>query len=179
MWELDHRESWAPKNQCFQTVVLEKTVESPLNIKHIKLVGPKGNQYWIFTGRTDAEAEAPILWPPDVKSQLLGKDPDAGKDWRWEEKGTTEDEVVGWHYWFNGHEFEQALGDSKGQRSLVCFSPWDGKESSMTYWLNNNNKVIYFLFHFLKIKGRYDWKFINLTFAGKKILSSILVSAIY
>ena len=88
MWELDHKESWAPKNQCFQTVVLEKTVESPLNIKHIKLVGPKGNQYWLFTGRTDAEAEAPILWLPDAKRWLIGKDPDAGKGWK-QEKGVT------------------------------------------------------------------------------------------
>jgi len=101
MWELDHKEGWAPKNWCFQTVVLEKTLESPLNSKEIKLVNPKGNQSWIFIGRTDAEAEAPILWPPDVKNWLTGKDPDAGKDWRQEEKGTTEDGMAKWHHWLN------------------------------------------------------------------------------
>ena len=101
-----HKESWAPKNWCFWTVVLEKTLENPLDCKEIKPVNPKGNQSWIFIGRTDAEAEAPILWPPDVKNCLIGKDPDAGKDWRQEEKGTTEDETVWWHHRLNGHEFE-------------------------------------------------------------------------
>ena len=105
IWELDYKESWAPKNWCFWTVVLEKTLESPLDCK-IKPVNPKGNQSWIFIGRTDAEAETLILWLPDVKSWLIGKDHDAGKDWRQEEKGTTEDEMVGWHHWLNGHEFE-------------------------------------------------------------------------
>ena len=102
--ELDYKESWVPKNWCFWTVVLEKT-ESPFDCKEIKPVNPKGNQSWIFFGRTNAEAEAPILWPPDVKNWLIGKDPDAGKDWRWE-KGMTEDEMVGWYHWLNGHEFE-------------------------------------------------------------------------
>ena len=102
MWELDSKESWVPKNWCFWTVVLEKTLESPLDCKEIQLVHPKGNQSWIFTGRTDAEAETPILWPPDVKNRLIWKDPDAGKDWR-REKGTTEDKIVGWHH---QHEFE-------------------------------------------------------------------------
>ena len=106
MWELDHEESWVPKNGCFLTVVLEKTLESPLDSKDIKPVNPKGNQSWIFIGRTDAEAEAPIVWPPDAKSWLIWKDPDAEKDWRQEEKGTTEDEMVGWHHRLNGHEFE-------------------------------------------------------------------------
>ena len=106
-WELDHKEGWVPKNWCFQIVLLEKILESPLDCKEIKPVNPKGNQPWIFTGRTDAEAEAPVLWPPDAKSQLNGKDPDAGKDWRQEDKGMTEDEVVGWHHWLNGHESEQ------------------------------------------------------------------------
>ena len=106
MWELDHKESWAPKNWCFWTVVLEKTLESPLDCKEIKPVYAKGNQSWIFIGRADAEAETSILWPPDVKNWLTGKDPDAGKDCRWEEKGTTEDEMVGWHHQLNGHEFE-------------------------------------------------------------------------
>ena len=104
MWELDYKESWASKNWCFWTVVLEKTLESPLDSKEIQPVYPKGNQRWIFIGRTDAEAETPIRWLPDVKNWLLGKDPDAGKDWRQEEKGMTEDEMVGWHHWL-GHEF--------------------------------------------------------------------------
>ena len=110
MWELDYKESWGTKNWCFLTVVLENTLESPLDFKEIKPVHPKGNQSWIFIGRTDAEAETPILWPPDVKNWLTGKDPDAGKDWRQEEKGMTEDEMVGWHHQLDGHEFEQSLG---------------------------------------------------------------------
>ena len=106
MWELDCEESWVLKNWCFWAVVLEKTLESPLDSKEIQPVHPKGNQSWIFIGRTDVEAEAPILWPPDAKNWLIGKDPDAGKDWRWEEKGMTVDEMVGWHHRLNGHEFE-------------------------------------------------------------------------
>ena len=106
MWKLDYKESWAPKNWRFWTVVLEKTLESPLDsYKEIQPVHPKGNQSWIFNGRTEAEAETPVLWPPDAKNWLIGKDPDAEKDWRWE-KGTTEDEMVGWHHQLNGHEFE-------------------------------------------------------------------------
>ena len=127
MWELDYRESWAPKNWCFWTVVLEKTLENPLDCKEIQPVNPKGNQSWIFIGRTDVGAEAPVLWPPDVKNWLLGKDPDAGKDWRQEEKGTTEDEMVGWHHGLNEHEFEQAPGVGDGQGGLVCCSPWGHK----------------------------------------------------
>ena len=106
MWELNYNESWAPKNFCFWPMVLEKTLESPLDSKDIQPVYPKGDQSWIFTGRTDTEAETPILWPPDMKNWLIGKDPDAGKDWRWEKKGTTEDEKVGWHPPHDGHEFE-------------------------------------------------------------------------
>ena len=106
----------------------------------IKPVNPKGNQPWIFVGRTDAEAEAPFLWPSDVKNQLIGKDPDAGKDWRWEEKGMTEDEMVGWHHWLNGQEFEQALADGEGQESFACCSPWGCKELDTAEWLNDNNK---------------------------------------
>ena len=105
MWELDSEESWAPKNWCFWTVVLKKTLESPLDSKEIQPVYPKGNQSWIFIGRTDAEAETPILWPPDAKNWLNGKYPDAGKDWRWE-KGTIEDEMVRWHHRLDGHECE-------------------------------------------------------------------------
>ena len=111
----------------FWTVVLEKTLESLSDCREIKPVNPKGNQPWIFTVRTDAKTEAPILWPPDAKSQLTGKDLDPGKDWRQEEKGTTEDKMVGWHHWFNGHEFEQSPGDCEGQGSLVCFSSWGCK----------------------------------------------------
>ena len=106
MWKLDHNEGWVPKNWCYWTVVLKKTLESPLDCKEIQPVSPKGNQPWILLGRTDAEAETPIPWPPDVKSQLIRKDPDAGKDWRQEEKWMTEDEMVAWHHWFDGHEFE-------------------------------------------------------------------------
>ena len=125
LWELDHKEGWAPKNWCFQMVVLEKTLKSPLDCKGIKPVNHNGNQLWIFIRRTDAEAEA----PPDVKSRLIGKEPDAGKDWRPEEKGTTEDEMVGWHHRLNGHEFEYTPGVGDGQGSLACCSPWGGKES--------------------------------------------------
>ena len=106
MWELDYKESWAPKNWCFWTVVLEKTLESRLDCKEIQPVHPKGDQSWVFIGRTDVETETLILWLPDVKSWLIWKDPDAGKDWRQKKKGTTEDEKVGWHHWLNGHEFE-------------------------------------------------------------------------
>ena len=139
MWELDHKEGWAPKNWCFQTVVLEKTLESPLDCKEIKPVNPKGNQSWIFIGGTDAEAEAPVLWPPDVKSWLIGKDPDVGKDWRQEEKRMTEDKMVGWHHWLSGQEFEQAPQDGEGQGSLACYSPWGREELDMTWWQNNNS----------------------------------------
>ena len=120
MWELEYKGGWALKNGCFWTAVLEKTLESPLDCKEIKPVNPKGNWSWIFIGTTDAEAEAPILSSPDAKNWLIGKDPDAEKDWRQEEKEKTEDKMVGWHHWLNGHEFEQALGDGERQGSLVC-----------------------------------------------------------
>ena len=136
MWELDYKESWAPKNWCFGTVMLDKTLENPMECKEIKPVNVKENQSWIFIGRTDAEAETPVLWPLDVKNWLIWKDPDTGKDWRQEEKGTTEDEMVGWHHWLYGHEFEQALVVGKGQGSLACCSPWGRKESDMTEQLN-------------------------------------------
>ena len=136
LWELDYKESWVLKNWCFWTAVLEETLESPLECKEIKPVNPKRNQSWIFIGRTDAEAESPVLWPLDVKNWLIGKDPDAGKDWRQEEKGMTEDEMVGWHHRPNGHEFEQApkVGDEQG--GLACCSPWGRKESDTTERLN-------------------------------------------
>ena len=123
MWELDHKEGWAPKNWSFWTVMLEKTLESPLDCQEIKPVHPKGNQSWIFIGRTNTEVEAPMLWLPDAKNWLIGKDPYAGKDWRQEEKGTTEDEMVRWHLWLDGHDLGQALGVCDGQGSLLCCSP--------------------------------------------------------
>ena len=129
MWELDHKEGWEMKNRYFETLVLEKTLESPLGIK---AVNPKGNQPWIFIGRTDAKAEALIFWPPDAENRRIEKDSAVGKDWRQKEKGTTEDEMVGWHHWLNGHEFEQTPGDSEGQGSLVCCKPWGCKELDMT-----------------------------------------------
>ena len=133
--KLDNKESWMLKNWCFWTVVLEKTLESPLDCREIKPVHPKGNHSCIFIRRIDAEAETPIFWQPDVKSQFIGKDPDSGKDWR-QEKGTTEDEMVGWHHRLDGHEFQQALGVGDGQGSLACCSPWGRKELDMTEWLN-------------------------------------------
>ena len=136
MWELDYKESWALKNWCFWTVVLEKTLESPLDCKEIQPVRSKGNQSWIFTGRTDAEAETPILWPSDVKNWLIWKDPDAGRDWRREDKGTTEDEMFEWHHQHLGYEFEYAPEVGDGQRSLTCRSPWGHKESDTTEQLN-------------------------------------------
>ena len=148
MWELDSKESWALKNWWFWTVVLEKTLENPLNCRKIKPVNLKGNQSWIFIGRTDAKAEPPAHWPSDVKIWLIGQDPDAGKCWRQEEKGMTEVEMVGWHHWLDGHEFEQAPGvddgqeNPDGQGSLVCWSPWGRKELDMIEWLNCNCTVV-------------------------------------
>ena len=138
---MDHKEGWVPKNWCFQTVMLEKTPESPLDSKEIKPVNPKGNQSWIFMGRTDAEA--PILWSPDVKSRLIGKDTGAGKDWR-QKRGATEGEMVGWHHWLNGYELKQTLGDREGQESLVCCSPWRRNELDTTEQLNNNKRNLKF-----------------------------------
>ena len=125
MWELDCEESWVPKNWCFWTVVLEKTLERPLNCREIQPVHPKGNQSWIFIGRTNAEAETPILWPPDAKNWLIWKELDAGKDWGQEEKVTTEDEMVGWQHWLNGHEFKWTPELVMDKRGLACCSPWD------------------------------------------------------
>ena len=143
MWELDHKEGWAPKNWCFWTVVLEKTLESLLDCQEIQPVHPKGNQSWIFTGRTDAEAETLILWPPNVMSRLIGKDLDAGKDWGQEVKGITEAETVGWHHQLNGHESEQTLGDGDVQGSRACYSPWGCKALNTIEWLNKNNSYSY------------------------------------
>ena len=131
MWELDYKEGWALKNWCFWAVVWENTLESPLDCKEIQPVYPKGDESWVFIGRSDVEAETPILWPPDAKSWLIWKDPDAGKDWGQEEKGMTEDEMAGWHHRLDGHEFEWTPGVGDGQGSLVCFSPWGP-------WAGNN-----------------------------------------
>ena len=127
-WELDYKESWAPKNWCFWTVVLEKTLESPLDCKEIQPVHPKGDQSWVFIGRADVEAETPILWPPNSKSWLLWKDPDAGKDWGQVEKGMTEDEMAGWHHWLNGRGFGWTQGVGDGQGGLVSCGSWGHKE---------------------------------------------------
>ena len=135
MWELDNEKGWALKIWCLQTVVLEKTLKNPLDSKEIKPVSPKGNQPWISTKRTDAEAS--ILWPLGAKSWIIGKDPNAGKDWGHEEKGMTEDKITGCHQWFNGHEFEQTLGDGRGQGSLACCSPWVTKSQT---WLQQQQE---------------------------------------
>ena len=153
-------ESWTiektvPKNWCFQTVVLEKTLESPLDFKEIKPVNPVGNQPGIFIGRTDTEAEAPIFWPPGVKSWFIGKDPDAGKYQRQKEKGVTEDETFGGHHQINGHEYEQTMGDNEGQGSLVCCSPCGCKDFNTTERLNNNNNN-----NFCNIRGCRNFKFL-------------------
>ena len=143
MWELNYKESWVPKNWCFQTVVLEKTLESPLACKKIKAVNPKGNQSGIVIGRTDVEGETPILWPPDAKNWLIWKDPDAEKDWRQKEKGMIEGEMVGWHHQLDGHEFGQAPGVGDGQGSLVWHAAVSGvakswiRLSDWTDWLTD------------------------------------------
>ena len=138
MWELDHKEGWAPKNWCFQTAVLEKTLESPLGSKEIKSVHPKGNQSWLFIGRTDAETEAPMLWPLDANSWLTGKDPDAGKNWRQEEKGMTGDEILGWHHQLDGHKFWVNSGKNKEAWHAAVH---EVAESDTTERLKTNNNV--------------------------------------
>ena len=142
MWELDHKEGWALKNWCFWNV-LEKTLENSLDCTEIKPVNSKGNQPWIFIGRTDAEAEAPIFWLPEAKSRLIGKDPDGGKDWGQKQKGVKENEIVGWFHWLSEHEFAQIPGDSEGQGSLACCSPWSYKVLDTTEWLNINNNCTF------------------------------------
>ena len=150
MWELDCEEGWALKNWCSWTVVLEKTLESPLDCKEIQLVHSKGDQSWVFIGRTDAKAEAPIVWPPHVKSWLIGKDSDAGRDWGQEEKGMTEDEMAGWHHRVNGHEFGWIPGVGDGQGGLACCNSWGHKESDTTERLNWTELMPY---------GRWDLSF--------------------
>ena len=148
MWELNHKESWAQKNWCFWTVVLENTLESPLDCKKIQPVHPKWNQSWVFIGRTDVKAETPILWPPDAESWLIWKDPDAGKDWGQEEKEMTADKMVGKHHRLNGHGFGCTPGVGDGQGSLACWGSWGRKESDTTERLNwtelmhNRQKVV-------------------------------------
>ena len=136
MWKLDCKESWVPKNCWCWTMVLEKTLESPLDCKEIQQVHSKEDQSWVFFGRTDAKAETPIFWPPDAKSWLIWKDPDAGKDWRQGEKGMTENEMVRWHHQLNGHEFEWTPGAGDGQGGLACYGSWGRKESDTTERLN-------------------------------------------
>ena len=179
MWELDYKESWAPKNWCFWIVVLQKILKSFLNCREIQAVHPKGNQSWIFLGWTDAEAETPILWPPDVKNQLIGKDPDAGQDWRQEEKGMIEDWMVGWHHQLDGHEFEQVPRVGDGQ---VCCSPWGRKESDTTDWttiyllelmkyweLEENTKRLYFMLWVYKLWCLlHAWRIMS-TFIAKSL----------
>ena len=148
---LDHKEIWVPKNWCLWTVVW-KTLESPLGTKEIKPVNPKGNQSWIFITRTNAEAETPILCLPDGKNWLIWKDPDAGNDWRWKEKGTTEGEMAGWHHWLKVHEFEQALGVGDTQRNLACCSPWCCKELKwLSDWTELNWHVKYLTIYQLNL----------------------------
>ena len=151
MWELGCEEGWALKNWCFWTVVLEKTLESLLDCKEIHPVHSKGDQSWVFIGRTDAEAETPILWPPHVKSWLTGKDPDAGRNWGQEEKGMTEDELAGWHHRLDGHEFEWTPGVGAGQGGgLACCDSWGRKESDMSEQLNWTEPLFIFMFHWRK-----------------------------
>ena len=166
MWELDHKECWVPKNWCFRTVVLEKTLQSPSDSKQTKPVNPKGNQPWVFIGRADSEA--PILWPSDAKNWLIGKDPDAGKDWRQEEKGTTEDEMVGWHHWLSEHEFEQTPGDSERQGSLECCSPGDSRvgRDFMTEQQQIASYISFVSFFLLLQLGPDDPRWVRLSFLG-------------
>ena len=151
MWDLDYKERWVLKIWCFWTVVLEKTLESPLDYKEIQPVHPKGDQSWVFNGRTDVEAETPVLWPPDVKSWLIWKDPDAGKDWGQEENGTTEDEMVGWYHWLDAHRFGWTLGVGDGQGGLACCSSWGCKELDMTDWTECTYTLYIYYFYSISL----------------------------
>ena len=143
MWELNYKEGWALKNWCFLTVILEKTPESPLDYKEIQPIHSKGDQSWVFIGGTHAEAETPILWPPDEKRWLIGKDRDVGKDWGQEEKGMTEDEMVGWHHQVNGHGFGWTLGVGDGQGGLACCSPWGQKsQTQLSNWTELKSDLV-------------------------------------
>ena len=153
MWELDSKERWALKNWCFWSMVFEKTLESPLDCKEIQPVHPKGHQSWVFIVRTDVEDETLILWPPNVKNWLIWKDPDAGKDWVQEQKGTTEDKMLGWHHWLDGHGFAWTPGVDDGQGGLACCGSWGLKEMDTTEWLNWTEVVVvlYQSFSFLSL----------------------------
>jgi len=157
VWDLDHKESWVLKNWCFWTAVLENTLESPFVSKEIQPVNPKGNPKGIFIGGTDAEAETPVLWLPDAKIWLIGKDPDAGRDWGQEEKGTTEDEMVGWHHWLNGHEFEQAVEAGDGQGSLACCSPWRHSRTQLSNWTELNYRPVFLKLEYMDNWGGHSW----------------------
>ena len=159
-----YKESWEPKNWCFWIVVLDKTLENPLGCKEIQPVLPKRDQSWVFIGRTDVEAETPVLWPPDVKSWLIGKDPDVGKDWGQEEKGTTEAKMAGWHHRLNGHGFGWTPGVGDGQRGLACCGSWGHKELDMTERLNWTDWV-YSLVLLLVSSSLLKWFFYFLLFA--------------
>ena len=152
MWELDYKESWAPKNWCFWTVVLEKTLESPLDCKEIQPVNPKGDQSWVFSGRTDAEAETPILWPPDTKSWLIEKDPDAGKAWGQEEKGRTEDEMVGWHHQFNGHGLRELVMDREAWRAALHGVAMS--QTRLSDWTEESSLIS---MHVITLKKNFLW----------------------
>jgi len=159
MWELDCKEGWAPKNWCFWTVVLEKTLESPLDCKEIHPVHSEVDQPWDFFGRNDAEAETPVLWPPHAKSWLIGKDSVVGRDWGQEEKGTTEDEMAGWHHWLDGRESEWTPGVGDGQGGLACCDSWGRKESTELNWTKLSGLQFYFtviLFFFIEIGLIYN-----------------------
>ena len=166
MWELDYKESWALKNWYFWTVVLEKTLESPLDCKEIQPVHTKGYQSWVFIGGTDDEAETPIFYPPDVKSWLIWKDPDAGSDWEHKEKGTTEDDMAGWHHRLDGHEFEWTPGVGDGQGGLACCDSWGCKELDMTERLNWTEPL-----------GRKDMTNLDSTLKSREITLPINVSS--
>ena len=161
---LDCEESWVLKNWCFWPVVLEKTLESPLDCKETQPVHSKGDQSWVFFGRTDAKAETPVLWPPHVKSWLIEKDSDAGRNWGQEEKEMTEDEMAGWHHRLDGHEFEWTLGVGDGQGGLACCSSWGRKELDMTEWLNWTELKSYesqSLKNDISIKTNIQWIFLS------------------
>ena len=177
MWELDYKESWVLKNWCFWTVVLEKTLESPLECKEIQPVHPKGDQSWVFIERTDVEAETPVLWPPDVKSWLIWKDPNAGKVWG-QEKGMTKDEMVGWHHWLNGHGFGWTLGVGDGQGGLVCCDSWAHRVghnlATELNWIKYRGKTnIYLVLSRYQVLLKYTLTlFISITPCMREVLSS-------
>ena len=174
MWELDCEEGWVPKNWCFWTVVLEKTLESPLDCKEIQPVHSKGDQPWDFFGRNDAKAETPVLWPPHAKSWHIGEEFDAGRDWGQEEKGTTEDEIAGWHHGLDGHESEWTAGDGDGQGGLACCDSWGRKESDTTERLNWTEMIFplhslfprvlseLILLHNMFVVSAFKWKLLQL-----------------